>query len=119
MDEEGGWEVTARTDNYPLVGPADQLRRMEGCSQVHPGTAIDVLRRGFLVFALCPDRKWRRVKIITVSRPSFTAPNVFRIAYAACPALGPHYSRSFNKNGILLLEVPAPVPTHPTDLTGD
>jgi hypothetical protein len=97
--------VSARTDSYPLDASKDHLDRMAHCDQVHPGTAIDVLRRDYLVFGLCPDMKWRRVKKITVHRASFTSPNVFRIIFSPFPS-HPTYVRTFNKDGILLVEVP-------------
>ena len=97
--------MSHRTDNYPLRAAPDLLKRMAGCDQVHPSSARAALERGRLVFGLCHDMKWRPVKQIVIARRSFSSPIVYRILFEPSP-FAPHYSRTFTKDGILLMEVP-------------
>lgn len=106
--------MTSRTDNYPIKAPPIIRKRMTGCVQVHSSAARQALREDptRLVFALARDMKWHRVERILFSKRAPTAPGVYQIVFAD-PA---GYVRTFNKNGILLVEAPTPTPT---DLTGD
>lgn len=106
--------MSRRTDSYPIVdaNPA-VMQRMAHADQVHPGAALDVLLRGGLVFALAPDKTWRRVQRIGVSSSAYSDASIYHIVFAASPTLRPHYQRTFSSSGILLVEAPT------TDLTGD
>lgn len=107
--------MTPRTDTYPIKAPPAIRKRMAGCDQVHSSAAREALRSGDgrLVFGLARDMKWHRIERILFSKRGPTLPGVYQIVFAD-PA---GYVRTFNKNGILLVEVP-PL-THPADLTGD
>jgi len=110
--------MTPRTDRYPLKAPQPLLDRMAHCDQVHPTAARGALRRGRLVFGLCPDMKWRRVEHIIFHRSGPTDAGFYHIFFAPIDN-SPSYHRVFTRNGILLVEQPSSPVVYPADLTGD
>jgi hypothetical protein len=87
-----------RTDTYPIKGTKDEEMRMKNADQVRPSAAREALRDGLLVFGLCPDMKWRRVKSVSVMPHGFRDRVIFNIVFTS------GYARQFTKDGILLVE---------------
>lgn len=95
----------ARTDNYPIVGTQDEMQRMKSADQVRPSVARQAIGEGLLVFGLCRDMKWRRVKTVGVFKRNYSSPTVFNIVFSEAG-----YVRQLTKDWILLVEVPSAVP---------